>query len=778
MTQRRLLCYLLALFMLLGLLPLFAACAKDGEIYTGLFKKTVDLSDFTIVYGEVSNTNTVSASFKGQVSQFAKEIQKSTGVLLPVESDQITTADKKDPQIVIGETNQNESISLRRSIKGDGFAISVKRNRITIVGSNAIMTVYALDYFVDNYLGEATDDGTLRAHRKIRANNVETLLLASSEDTEYAWVYEEGLDTEPGNKWGEPGNNADYDYPYQAALSAIQQLTNITKLPDRLIRKKTEEAKKSDKEILIGCPNREETQACLAQIPGDGYGLFTQEERVIVTSWSDSGLSAVAKIFQDLLRDATVTDGSGRVEIRFPKGMSLVGSMTADWVTDFPKPEGISLYNTQDAGNNALQYLYKGAAPENYAAYYNKLLSSGYTVLTENEIEESLFSTLVNEEKGHVINLTYNAYKHGAGNYKYAPMLRVISTPIGSANLPDSSILTPTGYEKKIDASITAMYLEEGSVGMGYVIQLEDGRFIIFDGGSNPRGEDERLFDILCSLHTKATGKEPAADNPICIAAWFITHSHGDHTDAFFGFIRKYVRQGYAQLQYLMGNYPSSVTAYNAAGGDSTMTDLAQSLGEQYGGFEFVKIHTGQRYYFSNLEIEVLCTQEDHNPIRLDYFNDTSSTVAEGNAVENEKATVTSIWTGDTFIYGSRFMSAMYGSYLRSDMVQIAHHGNNGAESHFYSNIKPTVVWWPHLYSAYISYTSGWSNAWQYKVDYHLIHQLGTVKYVYVSDVKNTTLTLTANGPDYEGIRDAITNEQLYYNYGYAVKQNVDENEG
>ena len=229
MTKRRLLCCLLALLVLIGLLPVFAACAKDGEIYTGFFKKTVELEDFTIVYGEVSNTDTVSASFKGMVNQFAKDIQKSTGVLLPVNSDQTTTTGARDPEILIGHTNRDESRSLLKSIKGHGFAISVKSNKITIVGSNAIMTLYALDYFTDNYLCEGNDNGTVRSPRRIKANNVETILLASNANAEYTWVYEDGLDTDQGSEWG-GSNAADYDYPYQGLLTTVQQMMKLQEL--------------------------------------------------------------------------------------------------------------------------------------------------------------------------------------------------------------------------------------------------------------------------------------------------------------------------------------------------------------------------------------------------------------------------------------------------------------------------------------------------------------------------------------------------------------------
>ena len=37
----------------------------------------------------------------------------------------------------------------------------------------------------------------------------------------------------------------------------------------------------------------------------------------------------------------------------------------------------------------------------------------------------------------------------------------------------------------------------------------------------------------------------------------------------------------------------------------------------------------------------------------------------------------------------------MYGENLKSDMVQVAHHGGNGATEQTYTLIRPTVAFWP-----------------------------------------------------------------------------------
>ena len=50
---------------------------------------------------------------------------------------------------------------------------------------------------------------------------------------------------------------------------------------------------------------------------------------------------------------------------------------------------------------------------------------------------------------------------------------------------------------------------------------------------------------------------------------------------------------------------------------------------------------------------------------------------------------------GDASTTASARMVKTYGDYLKSDMVQIAHHGYEGGTSSLYSNIGATVNIWP-----------------------------------------------------------------------------------
>ena len=191
-------------------------------------------------------------------------------------------------------------------------------------------------------------------------------------------------------------------------------------------------------------------------------------------------------------------------------------------------------------------------------------------------------------------------------------------------------------------------------------------------------------------------------------------------------------------------------------------------------GFQYIKVHTGQRLYFANAELQVLTTWEDLNPLVPNNGNDTCTVIrfSLSNTDNVSAAPVTFLYTGDANRWQSRYLCATYGDYLKSDMMSVAHHGNAGCEIELYKLVSPTVLWWPHNASAAKSYLNpaNKTKGWQYEVDQYFANELPSVQYIYVSGGDSasrqmfaTTLVLGATGPDYEDIYDALTGERLEY---------------
>ena len=440
-----------------------------------------------------------------------------------------------------------------------------------------------------------------------------------------------------------------------------------------------------------------------------------------------------------------------------------------------------------DANDNGLQFLYlgDGVNETSYKAYCDKLKSEGYTTYMQNAVEGSIFTTFVNKEKGISLYVAYNAYAHQGdyaaysktaskvqtkdyGFYDYDPCFRIVSAPLETSHLVPESLLTKQDYTKKTDSAVTTMPIYGTAVGLSYIITLEDGSFIVFDGGGvteEIQGQN-RIWAAISALHQEIWGEAPSKGKPARIAAWIITHAHWDHYYAFQCFARDFGKTGLVELNYLIANIPAINSLHTMSETAANMTPtIIEGFKQNFkSGFEYIKVHAGNKFYLANAEIEVLTTWEDLNPLVSNTSNDTNTVVRF--VLSNKDApdkTVSQIWTGDANRWQSRFMCATYGDYLKSDMVSLAHHGNAGCELDFYESVQPTVIWWPNNADNVTDYLSGKpTSAWWKEVDHRIYKEMKSLKYIYASgavsqgDEYYTTLKLTANGPDYEGIYDVV----------------------
>ena len=815
MKKTRILSLLLAILMLTGMVSLFSSCAgtKDGNVKLSRKIVEVDVAGYGVVYGDSQSSEGYTATFKQRMSDFTKALANATGKNFSAQTADRAKTGAGDPEILIGLTTRKESKEALASIKGDGFTIQVTDKKIVIVGTTNLLTLHAVQYFTDKYLNGNGTSSVISVNESATASKLESVVLADSTDANYyTMVYRTGVYTGSGSPDYPTALTFDYrDYEVVAAEAITEKLKALTKLSQKQFKSQTDE-EVLEKEVLIGRVNREESNTLLKTLAPEEWGVFVEGNKIVINAWGNAGLILAGTAYIDLLTEGMVKDAAGNAKIVFPQGFRMTGVSDERWILDFPKPEGegIELYNTMDATDGALQFLYTGAGVNAAAfkTYYDRLKSEGYTVLTESAAEGSEFATLVNKDKGVALYVAYNAYAHkdefasygneysktktgDTGFYDWDPCLRVISSPIEHdyVSLPDAKILSAQKYTKKTDSAVTTMPIYNQAVGLMYIVTLEDGSFVVFDSGAlNPEGKEHvQLWSTLVSLHTKIFEAAPSSSNPVRIAAWVVTHAHGDHFNAFLEMLKWLKSSGQSnklKIDYMLGNYPNQNGAYGVRNDACSFADgsaIKNFQNNANGGFKYVKVHTGQKLYFANLEVEVLTTWEDLNP-RVTYTGNDTNTVLRftlTNASAPNATPVTQIWTGDANRWQSRWMCAMWGDYLKADMVSIAHHGNLGCEIEFYDLVAPTAVWWPHHATAAWGYLKGDAKTqrWCFEVDQHLIYNTPSVKYMYTAGGDNstrptdscfTTLWLKANGPDYENLEDAMTWSPIEYN-GYNV---------
>lgn len=316
-----------------------------------------------------------------------------------------------------------------------------------------------------------------------------------------------------------------------------------------------------------------------------------------------------------------------------------------------------------------------------YINYLNALEIDGWVQYSNNIIEgTNLFAT----------------YTKGEGSvYCYYISAKKTTYIIKSLNQNLEPREQDNQYETVCTPILTQTMLQyiEWPAGMGYIIRLADGRFILIDGGymeSNGK-ESERLYAIL--------ERQNVLDK-ITIAAWIITHPHGDHLGVTNEFMMKYKPED-VEIQQFIFNFPNNADlevadpiVVNDTNNPTRMPTFFLVKDMLWKDVPVTVCHTGQVYHFADAKIEFIHTHEDFAPKKIyqtgeDPVNGTSS------VFRVEIAGQTTMFYGDASIGASADMVKMWGSYLKSDIMQANHHGLNGGSVPLYENTDPTVVMVP-----------------------------------------------------------------------------------
>ena len=575
------------------------------------------------------------------------------------------------------------------------------------------------------------------------------------------------------------------------------------------------------KSVYVGIVDKELVSTYLNNIYVDEYAVIVEADGdVFLLAHHDKALAKAVDMFKSFIKDGKAI---------LPVGVHKFIADTK-WidVTEFPQPENVTLNATQYVNNDSLQYLYEGADLNKYNAYIAKLNAAGYTTVIFNEvIGKNNFTMLENKTTGIVLYVAYNDFTYGnlVSNYNYNGIkydtaasgenihtayddyrldfdkcIRVVAMPAESIVIPDSAITTPNPtYTKVTNSAITTVGV--ASPGTCYIITLEDGRFIVVDGGQGYSGD--LIWQALVQAYNNIHTDDPwQAGDKITIAAWYLTHSHSDHWAEFYYFASKgnanYGHGNDIELQYVIANGIDIYSIAFAEGAQTNFMDAGAGTNSMqtvlnWTGAKFIKAHTGQKFYFANVELEILMTFEDHLPVSITNSNDTNtiirfniSTTNYSNGAQNAGTadanrvlyTKSFLSLGDSHINAGRYLVAMYGEYLKSDMVSLAHHGNKSVEPLLYEYIKAEVVFVPNLESVYARYFAENDKA------YSVLANKNAQKYAayiwfagsstsangLVGTLLSNTLYFTADGLDYENF--GATN---YHIHNYTIRSYDDE---
>lgn len=782
---------------ILALMLLLSSCSfvdgilgkKDDPQPSDLPEDEIRLSDYKIV-----ESRYFSAAMAEGVTEFRATIEAATGVKLMKSTDkEIKDVDNDDCEIVLGPTSRVQSAAALESLEGrSGFVIARIGAKIVINGTSDYMILLGMRQFLTSRLkGERLGEGILTVAKDYSAKtNVATLYLGGAASTPaFAVVCSDSLDHNGENVYDPSKKNLTYtgnDYLYDKAFELRNQLIvktgqaekftvtagaiegkSVDKIPATILVPIKErhgdnynELKEklpsilqnlndiipfyTDKEevgegleILFGDTNRSLSATLKNNLAHTEYGILCTASAIALNGWTQATVMEAWNFLFGDASDLCREYDSGMV--RIPTN-SVIKNAFSVLATDIPQftagdfggadTSGSGTVSKTMASGTLLEYFEKVARLD-YEAYLDTLAKKGYTEVASNEIVNS-DNNRKNDYRtftggGNMIHIYYTATAATEGN------VRLISAKLENINLPNTEEQT---YKKVTDTKITQMRLAytTDNFGMCYIVTLEDGSFIVFDGGGDARNgvsayDQVRLYTILTELYQATFGHKPTVNQPINIAAWVLTHQHWDHFANFSLFCKSYCQGDSAlvKIEQYICNLGSAGSIYNTLNpGTYSINNLINLSNGCRTPFKIVEAHTGQNIYVRNVMIEVLYTQEDLFPLPIAYFNNTSMVTRfhmRQSSTENADGShsflpgeKTVLFLGDLFYQGDLAMQNMYGgkkqatAFLKSDVLQVAHHGWQGCSQELYDVVDAKILLWPASNSAQKNQTTGKGN--------------------------------------------------------------------
>ena len=384
--------------------------------------------------------------------------------------------------------------------------------------------------------------------------------------------------------------------------------------------------------------------------------------------------------------------------------------VTAAAEAGIPTIDGYATGEAHDAGGGYSQLTYSGVSLSEMKTYEQKLMGEGYTIYDQREIQNggqtNRFATYVKGDTMIHLNL-FATLGLNQFHVIYGPADKLV--PNGKAG----------SYTAVVTPSVAIIERTDGVLCM--VVQLADGSYYVIDGGYGYAADKDTTLPtsgyrddsgvtetfrrdyvkdmetLLAYLQdTNRDGKIDSADTRPQVT-WMITHADVDHIHLPYTFIKTYNSK--FDLQAVYYNFPN----YEEIGISATYADRIGELRKNANNFvertntyfpnakQYV-YHTGQTVDLPGCTLEFLYTPEDMYPNSMHSPNHTCGIWRF--CFDNGK---TFLVTGDAEVETNKQAAAVFGSYLKSDMLQVIHHGYEGGTLEFYGAVDPDICFWPCL---------------------------------------------------------------------------------
>ena len=206
---------------------------------------------------------------------------------------------------------------------------------------------------------------------------------------------------------------------------------------------------------------------------------------------------------------------------------------------------------------------------------------------------------------------------------------------------------------------------------MGYLIKTKNSKTIAIDGGYF--GDTDNFIKVL---NEKYGGK---------VDYWFITHPHQDHASVFIDIVQNHPEIEIGNVYYTI-NGLDWYKKYGS-GRDEEAVRFFEALSNERIKNNLHEVSINEKIKIDNIKCEILGIK---NPEITENAINNSSMVIKMKV--NNKSV---LFLGDTGKESGEKLLKNQKDKLKSDVVQMAHHGQSGADKDLYEVIRPKICLWP-----------------------------------------------------------------------------------
>lgn len=469
------------------------------------------------------------------------------------------------------------------------------------------------------------------------------------------------------------------DFIQDSAISLQKKIYKETEVSMKIL---SDTAVTDLKKIYIGNTSSDLSQKVMSELTYGTYGVGTSGEEMYAVAYTQADMKKAVNIIADKMLEALKNDS---IKIAAFEEVKSVRDELAD-VPVYVTEKATTVFN---AGSEFYEIRVEEADAKDFAAYTAVLKENGYTEHSSKKIGNAEYAVYKNDKNALYVN-------------QFDSAMRIVYSDMKTAFLPETK---QPDFEKVCNTKGYMVGVTGGTFenGLCFIYLLADGTFLIYDGG-NDAPDADHLYELLHRI----AGQHGI--NEVVISNWMLTHAHGDHCGCWEPFFSKYADK--VKIERVMFNTSHSDLG---VGVSESLEESAMNSVKNYSeNTELVRLHSGQDFWLADMKVEVLYTVEDLEPGSLDDYNDASTITRL--TINNE----TILMTGDASFGIWGLMCKTYGDALKSDYLQVPHHGaHDGGTKEAYNLIQPTYLLWPCGDKLYADDLTPWNK--DYGTNLHLL---------------------------------------------------------